>query len=34
LPIAADLGLGVFLANYETDVVFTAADTILNSLIP
>jgi hypothetical protein len=34
LPIAADLGLGVFLANYETDVVFTAADTILNSIIP
>jgi hypothetical protein len=34
LPIAADLGLGVFLANYETDVVFTAAETILSSIVP
>ncbi|MGA8331828.1 MAG: hypothetical protein WB777_21405, partial [Mycobacterium sp.] len=34
LPIAADLGIGIYLANYEADVVFTAADNILNSFIP
>jgi PE-PPE domain len=34
LPIAADLGLDIYLANYETDVLFTAADTILNSFVP
>lgn len=34
LPIAADLGIGLYLANYEADVVFTAADNILNSLVP
>ena len=34
LPIAADLGLGIYLANYETDVLFTAGDTILNSFVP
>jgi hypothetical protein len=34
LPVAADLGLGIFLANYETDVIFTAAETILSSISP
>jgi hypothetical protein len=34
LPIAADLGIDIYLANYEADVVFTAADNILNSFIP
>jgi PE-PPE domain-containing protein len=32
LPIAADLGVGLYLANYESDVLATAADTILGSL--
>ncbi len=31
LPIAADLGIGLFLANYEADVLATAAETILGS---
>lgn len=31
LPIAADLGIDIFLANYEADVLATAAETILNS---
>ncbi len=34
LPIAADLGIEIFLANYEADVIATAAETILNSVIP
>ncbi len=32
LPIAADLGIGIFLANYEADVLATAAETILGSV--
>ncbi len=32
LPIAADLGIGVFLGNYEADVLATAAETILGSV--
>jgi hypothetical protein len=32
LPIAADLGIGIFLGNYEADVLATAAETILGSL--
>lgn len=32
LPIAADLGIDIYLANYEADVLATAAETILNSL--
>jgi PE-PPE domain len=31
LPIAADLGIGIFLGNYEADVLATAAETILGS---
>lgn len=31
LPIAADLGIGLYLANYEADVLATAAETILGS---
>jgi hypothetical protein len=31
LPIAADLGIGIYLANYEADVLATAAETILGS---
>ena len=31
LPIAADLGIGLFLGNYEADVLATAAETILGS---
>ena len=31
LPIAADLGIDIFLANYEADVLATAAETILSS---
>jgi hypothetical protein len=31
LPIAADLGIGVFLGNYEADVLATAAETIAGS---
>jgi hypothetical protein len=31
LPIAADLGIGLFLANYEADVLATAAETVLGS---
>jgi hypothetical protein len=31
LPIAADLGVGIYLANYEADVLATAAETILGS---
>jgi hypothetical protein len=34
LPIAADLGVGLFLANYEADVLATAAETILSSFNP
>jgi hypothetical protein len=34
LPIAADLGIDIYLANYEADVVFTAAENILNSFVP
>ena len=34
LPIAADMGLGILLANMETDVVATAAETILSSISP
>jgi hypothetical protein len=34
LPIAADLGIGIYLANYEADVLATAAETILNSFTP
>jgi hypothetical protein len=32
LPIATDLGIDIFLANYEADVIATAAETILGSL--
>jgi hypothetical protein len=32
LPIAADLGIGIFLGNYEADVLATAAETILGSV--
>ena len=31
LPIAANLGIDIFLANYEADVLATAAETILSS---
>lgn len=31
LPLAADLGIGIYLANYEADVLATAAETILSS---
>jgi hypothetical protein len=31
LPIAADLGIDIYLANYEADVLATAAETILSS---
>jgi PE-PPE domain len=31
LPIAADLGIGIYLGNYEADVLATAGETILNS---
>ena len=31
LPIAADLGIDIYLANYEADVLATAAETILGS---
>jgi PE-PPE domain len=31
LPIAADLGIGIYLGNYEADVLATADETILNS---
>jgi hypothetical protein len=34
LPIAADLGIGLFLGNYEADVLATAAETILGSFTP
>jgi hypothetical protein len=34
LPIAADLGIGIYLANYEAEVLATAAETILNSFTP
>jgi hypothetical protein len=34
LPIAADLGIDIFLANYEADVLATAAETILSSFAP
>lgn len=34
LPIAANLGIDLYLANYEADVVFTAAENILNSFVP
>ena len=34
LPIAADLGIGIYLGNYEADVLATAAETILNSFTP
>jgi hypothetical protein len=34
LPIAADLGIGIFLGNYEADVLATAAETILGSFSP
>jgi hypothetical protein len=34
LPIAADLAIGTYLANYEADVLATAAETILNSFNP
>jgi hypothetical protein len=34
LPIAADLGLSILLANMETDVVATAAETVLSSVSP
>lgn len=34
LPIAADLGIGIYLANYEADVIVTAAETVLGSLSP
>ena len=34
LPIAADLGIDIYLANYEADVVFTAAENIINSFVP
>jgi hypothetical protein len=34
LPIAADLGVGLYLANYEADVLATAAETILSSFTP
>jgi hypothetical protein len=34
LPIAANLGIDIFLANYEADVLATAAETILSSFAP
>lgn len=34
LPIAANLGIELFLANYEADVVFTAIENIANSFVP
>jgi PE-PPE domain len=34
LPIAADLGIGLLLANYEADVLATAAESILGSFTP
>lgn len=34
LPIAAELGVGLFLANYQADVLVTAAESILGSLSP
>jgi hypothetical protein len=34
LPIAANLGIDLFLANYEADVVFTAIENIANSFVP
>jgi hypothetical protein len=34
LPIAADLGIGIFLGNYEADVLATAAETIVSSFSP
>jgi len=34
LPIAADLGIGIYLGSYEAEVLATAAETILNSFTP